>query len=41
MSVLVRDFNDTQVFSRYGIFEVGGPETFYKLKVGQYSGIAG
>lgn len=41
MTVILRDFNETQVFASYGMFQVRGPETFYRLQVGDYTGTAG
>ena len=41
MTVLLESFNHTQVFARYGTFEVDGPESNFKLTVGVYSGTAG
>ena len=41
MTVFLESFNHTQVFARYGLFKVDGPESYYKLTLGDYSGTAG
>ena len=41
MTVFLQSFNNVQVYARYGTFEVYGSDTYFKLKVGDYSGTAG